>query len=282
MAGPHRVAYPGRVCHTPAMINAIFGTAKPRVFGHRGAAGLAPENTLPSFALGLALGADVLELDVHGTRDGAIVVLHDTTLERTTDGSGPVCAYTLAELRRLDAGYRFTCDGADFPYRGQGVRLCTFEDVLRRFPLAPCNVEVKQADPPIVDEVVGLVRRLDAQRRVVLAAEDAAIMQAIRAHAPDIVTSFSAGDVAVFVQRLRTGDFAGYEPPGCALQIPPCFGDIELITPELVAAAHRLGLEVHAWTINDRDEMVRLLQRGIDGIMSDLPGLAHAVIAAAR
>jgi glycerophosphoryl diester phosphodiesterase len=264
------------------MIDAIFGTAKPRVFGHRGAAGLAPENTLPSFALALALGADVLELDVHGTRDGAIVALHDATLERTTEGRGPVCAQTLVEVQQLDAGYRFTRDGTDFPYRGHGVRLCTLEDVLRRFPLTSCNIEVKQAEPSIVDEVIGIVRRFDAQRRVILAAEQASIMEALRKRASDISTSFSAADVATFVQHLQRDDFAHYEAPGCALQIPPRFGDIELITPELVDTAHRFGLEVHAWTINDRDEMLRLLRLGIDGIMSDFPGLARAVLAAAR
>src|ERR1700747_2744500 len=100
-----------------------FQGARPRLFGHRGAAGVAPENTLPSFHRARADGADVFELDVHATRDGAIVVLHDASLERTTDGAGPVAALTAAELSRLDAGHRFTPDGGrTFPYRGQGIR----------------------------------------------------------------------------------------------------------------------------------------------------------------
>jgi len=254
---------------------------KPRVFGHRGAAGLAPENTLPSFALGLALGADILELDVHATRDGVIVVTHDADLDRTTNGSGLVREHMFHELQRLDAGYQYTRDGRDFPFRGQGVRLCTLEQVLREFPLAPCNIEVKQAEPSIVTEVVGLIRRLDAQRRVLLAAEQHDIMREIRACTSDIATSFSAVEVADFVRRCASGELSGLQSEGCALQIPPRFGDFDLVTTESVAAAHARGLDVHVWTINQRDEMEALLALGVDGIISDLPGIARLAVDAA-
>ncbi len=254
-----------------------FPGSKPRVFGHRGAAGLAPENTLPSFALALALGADVLELDVHGSRDGAIVVIHDATLDRTTNGTGPVREHTLHQLQRIDAGYQFTRDGHDFPYRGEGVRIPALESLLKLFPLAACNIEIKQADPPIAAEVVDLIRRLDAAHRVLLAAEDDTIMQDIRRHAGNIATGFSAVEVADFIARVRTANFENYSPAGCALQIPPHYRDIELVTEQSVAAAHRGGLELHVWTINQREEMERLLELGVDGIMSDLPGLVRCV-----
>jgi len=255
-----------------------FVGPRPLVFGHRGAAGLAPENTLPSFALGLALGADVLELDVHASRDGVIVVTHDPTLERTTNGQGAVRDHTSYDLQRLDAGHQFTRDGGDFAYRGHGVRIPTLETLLKRFPLAACNIEIKQADPPIVEPVVALLRRLDAQHRVMLAAEHHAIMEDIRRHAGDIATSFSAVEAADFFARVQSGDFTDYQPAGRALQIPARYGEIDLVTPESVAAAHRLGLEMHIWTINDRPEMERLLALGVDGIMSDLPGLARVVV----
>lgn len=260
------------------MANAFLHGTRPRVFGHRGAAGLAPENTLPSFALGLELGADILELDVHGTRDGAIVVFHDPTLERTTNGEGQVREHTLAQLQALDAGYQFTRDGRDFPYRGQGVRVTTFEDLLRRFPSARYNVEVKQGDPAIALEVVNLVRRLKATERVLLAAEHGEIMDDIRQHSDDIATSFSTPDAVEFFGRVQRGELANYQPPGCALQIPARFGDIELATRENIDAAHALGLEMHIWTINQSDEMTELLALGVDGIISDLPGLARRVI----
>jgi len=260
------------------MPSGYFGGPTPRVFGHRGAAGLAPENTLPSFALGLALGADILELDVHASRDGVIVVCHDPTLERTTDGTGPLCQRSLYELQQLDAGRNFTRDGRDFPYRGQGLRIPTLEALLKDFPLAHCNIEIKQADPPIVAQVVEVIQRLGAEHRVLLAAEHDAIMQEIHHLAGDVATSFSTGEVAEFIGRLQAGTLDGYQPRGRALQIPPRFNDIELITKDSVAAAHRCGLEVHAWTINDAEDMRRLLELGVDGIISDLPGLARVVV----
>jgi glycerophosphoryl diester phosphodiesterase len=255
----------------------FFAGSTPRVFGHRGAAGLAPENTLPAFALGLSLGADILELDVHATRDGEIVVIHDASVERTTNGTGLVRDFMLYELQQLDAGCQFTRDGRDFPFREQGVRIPTLEALLRRFPLALCNIEIKQAEPPIAANVVEVIRRLGAQRRVLLAAEDDTIMRITRGLADDIVTSFSAGEVADFIIRVQEGRMDGYAPAGRALQIPPRFGEIELVTPVIVAAAHGAGLEVHVWTVNQRDEMTRLLALGIDGLITDLPGLARLV-----
>lgn len=249
------------------------------MFGHRGAAGLAPENTLPSFALGAALGAPYLELDVHGTRDGAIVVLHDPTLERTTNGDGPVAELSLAALQRLDAGYQFTYDGAHFPYRGQDIRVPLLRDVLRAFPQRHLNIEIKQASPPIVEAVLDVIRDAGALDRCLLAAEHDEIMAGIRAAAGDrIVTSMSTGDVIEFMNRFGAGDWGGYAPAGRALQIPVSFEGLDLITADTVAAAHRLGLEIHAWTINDADEMKRLVALGVDGIISDLPGLAVAVL----
>lgn len=255
-----------------------FAGPKPRVFGHRGAAALAPENTLPSFALALALGADVLELDVHGSRDGVIVVIHDPMLERTTNGSGAVGEHYWHELQQLDAGHQFSRDGRDFPYRGQGVRLPMLEAVLHSFPLARCNIEVKQEQPPIVEEVVRTINQLNAQGRVLLAAEHDSIMSHIRRHAGEMATSFATGEVGDFISRVQASNFDGYRPEGQALQIPTRFGDIELVTADSVAAAHRYGLEVHAWTINDRKEMEELLAFGVDGIISDLPGLARVVV----
>jgi glycerophosphoryl diester phosphodiesterase len=260
------------------MSAAFLSGPKPRVFGHRGAAGLAPENTIPSFALALAMGADILELDVHATRDGVPVVMHDPTVDRTTNGAGAVSEYSWAELRALDAGHQFTRDGREFPYRGHGVHIPTLEAVLKRFPLARCNMEVKQESRALVEEVVQLIRRLDAEHRVLLAAEHDSIMRLLRVAAGSIATSFAAGEVADFIGRLPAGDFSTYEPKGVALQIPVRFGDIELVTAESVEAAHRCGLEVHVWTVNDPEEMQNLLHLGVDGIISDLPGLARTVV----
>jgi len=258
-----------------------FQGATLRLFGHRGAAGVAPENTLPSFRRALADGVDVFELDVHATRDGEVVVLHDPTLERTTDGAGAVADITFAELGRLDAGHRFTADGGrTFPYRGQGIRVPRLAELLQEFREIPLNIEIKSEGAAIIAEVVRMVRA--ARARIVLAAEHDSIMQAIRAAAPDIPTSLATGEVAAFIGALQNGETPTLPDGAVALQIPPSFGEIVLVDARSVAAAHALGAEVHVWTINDADEARRLLDLGCDGIMTDVPHLLSPVIAARR
>ena len=208
---------------------------------------------------------------MHATADGQVVVFHDETLDRTTDGTGLVRSLPLAALQRLDAGHRFRAPDGTYPFRGRGLRVPTLEEVLAAFPHVPLNIEVKQADPPIEPAVATVLDRFAARERTLLAAEDGMIMARIRAAAPDVLTSFSAPEVAEWVYRLRDGRLADYRPPGIALQVPPAFGDVALVTADSVAAAHRLGLEVHAWTINEEQEMEALLDLGVDGIMTDFP-----------
>jgi glycerophosphoryl diester phosphodiesterase len=236
-----------------------------------------PENTLEAFVAGVRAGADRLELDVHATADGEIVVMHDERVDRTTDGSGPVRSFSLAALRRLDAGYRFRAADGTYPYRGRGLGVPTLGELLEAIPDVPLNIEVKQLEPPIEGAVVAALDRFDSRERTLLAAEEGAIMTRIRTVAPDVLTSFSAAEVAEFIYRLRDGELAGYRPPGVALQVPPSFGEVEIITAPSLAAAHALGLEVHAWTINDEAEMERLLDLGVDALMTDFPGRAAGV-----
>jgi glycerophosphoryl diester phosphodiesterase len=255
-----------------------FAADRPRVFGHRGAAGVAPENTLASFAVADALGADYLELDVHATLDGTIVVLHDPTLERTTDGHGPVNARRWNEVARLDAGYRFTHDGQTYPYRGQAIRIPALQAVLEQFPAQRFNIEIKQSEPCIVDQVIEIIERSGSTARTLLAAEIDDIMARIRAAGGGAATGMSAGDAVAFFDRLGAGNWEGYKPAGRALQIPVEFGGMSLVNDASIAAAHRCGLEMHIWTINEPAEIDRLLDLGVDGIMSDFPGRVRAAI----
>jgi glycerophosphoryl diester phosphodiesterase len=261
----------------------FLGPSRPRVFGHRGAAALAPENTLPSFAVAAELGAGYLELDVHGTADGTIVVLHDDTVDRTTDARGPVRQLQWKEVESLDAGFRFQVGESSFPYRGQGVRIPTLEAVLRAFPANCFNIEIKQSAPSIADEVAAILRRRGAAERSLLAAAEDPIMAEVRrAVGDDIVTGSSIGDVAEFFRQLDEGTAGRYVPPGVALQIPTRAGQRELVTAESIAAAHEKGVEIHVWTINDVVEIERLLDLGVDGIMSDAPGLVATAVARRR
>jgi glycerophosphoryl diester phosphodiesterase len=226
----------------------------------------------------MSAGADHLELDVHATADGHVVVLHDAAVDRTTDGSGLVRERTLAELRALDAGYRFTAPDGGHPWRGRGIRVPTLDELLAAQPGVPLNIEVKQEEPAIEHAVLATLDRHGARGRTLLAAEHASIMTRIRAAAPDVLTSCSAAEAAEFVFRLRDGRLAGWTTPAIALQVPPSYGGVDVVTPASVAAAHALGLEVHVWTINDALEMATLLDMGVDAIMTDVPAVAMDVL----
>jgi glycerophosphoryl diester phosphodiesterase len=215
---------------------------------------------------------------VHATSDGHVVVLHDPVLDRTTDGAGPVRERTLAEVKELDAGYRFTAPDGGHPWRGRGIRVPTLDELLAAHPGVPLNIEVKQDEPAIEEAVLAVLDRHRARDTTLLATEHAPIMARIRAAAPDVLTSCSAAEAADFVFRLRDGRLAGWTTPAVALQVPPTYGEIDIVTAESVAAAHSLGLEVHVWTINDAAVAESLLALGVDAIMTDVPAVVMDVL----
>jgi glycerophosphoryl diester phosphodiesterase len=250
------------------------------LFAHRGASGVAPENTMVAFRLAVEAGVTHLEMDIHATRDGRLVVLHDSTLDRTTDARGAVKDLDWAFVGQVDAGARFVDPSRATPYAARGVRIPLLEEVLGGFPDVALNIEVKQEQPAIVGAVVALLDRFRATDRVLLAAESQTIMNEIRRvyRGP---TGFSADEVLDFYQRSTAGRMVGYRPPGAALQVPPRHEGVEVVTEAFVADAHRFSVEVHVWTVNEADEIRRLLGLGVDGIMSDFPALAAEVIAGA-
>jgi glycerophosphoryl diester phosphodiesterase len=250
---------------------------RPRLFAHRGASGVCPENTLEAFAEGLAGGADRLELDVHPTRDGHVVVFHDHDLSRTTEACGPVHERTLDDLKQLDAGYCFTDDRGNHSFRGKGVRIPTLVEVLDAFPDTPLNIEVKHDDGSTIENFFDVLDGRRARERVLAAAFEDAIIRRLRQVAPDAVTSLSAGEVFEFYACCMNGSSDSYVPPGKALQVPPSHDGIEVVSPAFVRFAHEHDMEVHVWTINDEHEIERLLDLGVDGIMTDHPARARAV-----
>jgi glycerophosphoryl diester phosphodiesterase len=263
----------------------FFALPTPLVIGHRGSSGEAPENTLPAFARALAQGAVVLETDVHATRDGVVVVYHDERVERTTDGAGAIAELDFAALRALDAGHRYSPDaGRSFPFRGQGLRIATFAEALDAFPGARFNVELKRDDAALVEGTLGAVAAAGRADLTLLTAGDDAAMARLRRRLAETglapARGASTGDVLGFVRAALGGGEPPREP--MALQIPAEFAGRPLVTRELVAFAHTYDVQVHVWTVNDPAEMHRLLDLGVDGIVSDYPSRVCEVVAARR
>jgi glycerophosphoryl diester phosphodiesterase len=255
----------------------FFAPAAPRVFGHRGSAGTHPENTLESFAAAVAAGVQYLEFDLHMTRDGEVVVSHDDHLERNCGRAGVICEITYAELAAADAGRMFTLDGATFPFRDKGIRIPRLRDVLAAFPQLRMIVEIKQVTPSVVAPMLDLVDRAGLRRNVFFASEHQQPLDEVRKLAPEIPTNFSYLETGVFVQAMGTRDSA-YRPPADAVQMPRSYESWQLVTPDSVEFAHRVGLEVHVFTVNDESEMIELLDMGVDGLVTDYPHRALNLI----
>ena len=245
---------------------------RPLVMAHRGGKGPWPENTLYAFEQAAAMGVDVLEMDLHSTADGVLVVMHDDTVDRTTDGSGPIQSLTLEEIMALDAGYHWSAgDVGTFPYRGQGIAVPTMEEVFAAFPDTPLNIEIKQEDPPLVEPFCRLIREYGMGERVLVASFHQETVEAFRQTCPEVATSSGEGEVIALFVLSKLFLEATYGPEAQAVQVPEYRSGLHVLTPRFVTAAHGRGLEVHAWTINETPDMERLVELGVDGVITDYP-----------
>jgi glycerophosphoryl diester phosphodiesterase len=228
----------------------FFTAPQPLVFAHRGGALLAPENTMAAFARGLALGADGLELDVRLSQDGQVVVHHDATLDRTTPLRGPLNRRTAADL-----------EAAGVP------RLAT---VLDAFGGVRVIVEMKLGDEALADAVIDVVRTAHAVPRVCLGAFSGRVLRRARQLEPALATSASREEVRwalyrCWIRRPRgSNGYAGY-------QIPERAGATRVVSRRFIDHAHQAGLGVQVWTVNDQDDARRLLEWGVDGLITDRP-----------
>lgn len=251
----------------------------PLVMAHQGGDGLRPGDTLAAFRHAAALGVDVLEMDVHATADGVLVLMHDATVDRTTNGHGEIRAMTLAEIKQLDAGYRWSPDGGQtFPFRGQGITVPTLEEVFQTFPDYRMNIEIKQTDPPIAGALCDLIRAYHMESRVLVASFHATAMDAFRAACPEVATSMHEDEIRPLYFLARAGLSNRYRPAAQAVQVPERWGNIPVLVPSFVRGAQRRGVQVHAWTINDPADMERLLALGVDGIITDYPDRLLALL----
>lgn len=246
----------------------------PRVVAHRGDSKHFPENTLEAFTSAVDMGIDVIETDVHLTKDGHIVIWHDPTLERNTDGSGLVEDHTLDQLKRLDAGYTFTTDGgASFPFRGKGVRIATLDEALTACPAQRFNIDLKSKAPAIVDTFERVITAHHAEQRVLCASFHLQHVRSMRRKNPHILTSLTRWEVIPILLRQKLGILPkrwnlGRTP---VLQVPIRQWGIQVITPQFIEAFHALGAVIQVWTINDEQQMRQLFGMGVDTIMTDDP-----------
>lgn len=258
----------------PALQRPVFArlTARPLVIAHRGGEGLWPSNTLYAFQKAAALGVDMLEMDVHASADGVLVVRHDDIVETTTDGHGEIRTKTLAELKTLDAGYTWTADGGKtYPFRGQGITIPTLEEVFAALPNLPITLEIKQTEPPITQALCDLIRRYHKADQIIVGSFHNDALDDFRRVCPEIATSGHQNDVRTFVYMAMARLAQLYSPRAEALQVPRRFGNVEIITPHTVRSAHARGLNVQVWTVNEKVEMQDLIEIGVDGIITDRP-----------
>ena len=277
---------------------------------HQGGEIEAPSNTMFAFKTAKDKGSDVLELDVHATADGELVVLHDATVDRTTDGSGRVDQMTLEQVQGLDAAYWFvpgvgTRHGRppeDYPYRGfatgeraipeelsefepSDFRIPTLREVLERFPRDFVNIEIKNTAPdtePYEETLAALLREFGRTTDVIVVSFLDHAIERFKLHAPEVSTATATGETALFWASAQGPAPGAPNPRYHALQVPIEFNGLTVVTPEFVEKAHANGFAVHVWTINDRAEMEWLIDIGVDGVMTDRPTLLEQVLEDAR
>jgi glycerophosphoryl diester phosphodiesterase len=243
------------------------------VIGHRGNRAFAPENTLESLLEAVALGADALEFDLRVSRDGQLVVFHDPTLERTTDGRGEVAQHSVAELKRLDAGAKFTRDGGrSFPWRGRGVTVSTFDEIVAALPRhLPCIIELKT--PAATEPLRQAVRRHAMAARIIVAGFDPKATRPLRgagfalgASAPDVMALLPS---ALLYLRAKPKHVQ-------ALCVPQRWKGLPVPIAALARTLRSSGAVQHVWTVNEPAEALQLWRDGVQGIISDDPALMLA------
>jgi glycerophosphoryl diester phosphodiesterase len=262
-------------------------------FAHQGGSFEGPSSTLAAISDALAVGATAIELDVHATKDRRVVVCHDSTVDRTTDRAGAIAEMTLSELSQLDNAYWWISGDVVTPgrpaeeylFRGRAPQdrrygVATLEEVATTFPGVLLNLDIKGAAPlvePYEELLADEIRRVGLADRVIVASFHDEAIQAFRACAPGIATSAATNETAAFY-------FSHLEdpviPPVVAFQVPARFGEIDVVTESFLDAAHAAGIAVHVWTINEEEEMTRLVDLGVDGLVSDRPSVLAALLEA--
>jgi glycerophosphoryl diester phosphodiesterase len=254
----------------------------PLVIAHQGGDGVWPGDTMYAFENAVEIGADVLEMDAHITKDGQIVLMHDEKVDRTTEGTGLIEDLTLPELKQLDAAYQWSNDeGKTFPYRGQGIEVPTLEELFQKFSPMRYVIEIKLTQNLIDKPLCDLIRKYDMQDKVVIASFHDEAMQNFRKTCPQVATSASRGEVTkfvllgkVFLSGLVAPQYQSLQPP----YDPRESMNIPIMTERFIRQAHAKNIAVEPWTVDNPQMMRQYIEWGVDGIMTDRPDLMIEVL----
>lgn len=259
----------------------IFDIGRPLIMAHRGESGNIPENTILALEAAVKIGVDVLESDIRFTKDDVPILFHDDDLIRTTGISGSVRDKTLDELLQIDLGYNFTTDiGQTYPFRGKGLKVVTLAEALERFPDTILNLDIKDTFRKAPEEVAGVLHEYQRTENIMIASFHPPQMKRFREKAPMIPTSAHPNEVRNFVigVRMRSMRFFVRSVPYKAFQVPEWSGGLQIVTPRFLETAHEREIAVQVWTINNREDMERLLNMGVNGIFTDYPALLREVL----
>jgi len=243
------------------------------IVAHRGAGADAPENTMRAYQLAVEMGADAIEVDVHLTKDGKLALIHDETLDRTTNLAGPVAAKTMAQIRRADAGHRFEGPDGSFPFRGQKLRVPTLPEVLEWLPDGiglVVEIKAREATAPTIEALRGSKVRT-AGAVSVISFDEAAIDEAHRLD-PDLPVGWLLVPFQSAEPALTYAVEHGYAA------IHPWEGDLGLDPAQLISLARAYGRLVGCYVVNDPERMKHLAALGLWGFVTDNPGLARATL----
>lgn len=290
---PRRLLIPGilillslallRIFTPDAPSTSYYGNmSRPLVIAHQGGDGIWPGDTLYAFENAVEIGADVLEMDAHITKEGQIVMMHDETVDGTTDGTGLIHDLTMAELKQLDAAYRWTNDdGKTYPYRGQGIQVPSLEEIFQKFPQMRYVIEIKLTENPIDRPLCDLIRQHNMQDKVMIASFHDEAMQSFRETCPEVATSASRTEVRNFV-LLGKIFLSGFLAPHYQSIQPPFDPkesmNIPIMTERFIREAHAKNIKVEPWTVDDPELMKQYIEWGVDGIITDRPDLMIEVL----
>jgi len=262
-------------------------------FAHQGGSFEGPSSTIAAITSALKNGATAVELDVHATKDRKIVVCHDETVDRTTNHQGSISNFTLAEIQEMDNAYWWIAGEAvspghsdnEYVHRAKAPKdrnfaIATLEEVSEAFPGVLLNMDIKQTSPdvePYEELLYKELQRLERTSSVIVASFHDDAIQKFRSLAPEVATSAATNETsAFFFSMLEGGELK--VPPVCSFQVPETFGDITVVNEQFIESAHKSGVAVHVWTINDVASMSRLVDLGVDGVITDTPTPLSALL----